>query len=86
MDANKLKKLEDIDYTIEPCCGLCEAAVFSNDNTDWGVCVRHYYKHQKHTEEPRMLSINRYGSCSSFSIKEQKQSSMKHFEKFIKGV
>jgi hypothetical protein len=64
MDANKLQKLNDIDYTMLPCCGICQFADLSHDG--WGTCTKHTYKHKKHTGAERQLSITRYGSCASF--------------------
>jgi hypothetical protein len=32
----------------------------------WGVCRKHTYEHEKHTENPRQLSIHLLGSCRFF--------------------
>ena len=84
MDANKLKKLQDIDYTIVPTCGTCVHSFFSNSNSDWGVCVKHYYKHEKHTGDSRKLSINRSGSCGQYTLCENKEYEMLHYREFMK--
>lgn len=84
MDANKLEKLSEIGYTLQPSCGLCAHSFFSNANSDWGVCVKFFYKHKKHTGEPRQLSIHRSGCCPNFLISEQKEKDIAHYEQFLK--
>ena len=64
MDANKLKVLQDINYTVHPHCGICEDADLSADG--WGYCNRHTYEHLKHNEKESRLSINKAGSCADF--------------------
>lgn len=68
MDANKLKVLREIDYTIHPHCGICRHADLSSDG--WGYCNRHTYEHRKHSEPVSRLSVHRTGSCSSFELDE----------------
>jgi hypothetical protein len=63
-DANKFKKLEEIGYSIHPCCGLCRYGDFANAIALWGYCGRHTYQHGKHTEESRPLGVHRLGCCS----------------------
>ena len=62
MDANKLKTLRAIHYTIRPCCQLC--AYFKPGNRPgFGTCVQHVYSHLKHTEKDRELSVHANGVC-----------------------
>ena len=61
MDVNKLKKLRDIDYKINPSCGTCIHSYITVE-TDWGICKKHSYNHAKHTTAQRDLSIHRSGS------------------------
>ena len=61
MDANKLKVLREMGYTIPVTCGLC--AFSKIERGDWGTCHKHTYKHLKHSGPPRQLSINRHGTC-----------------------
>lgn len=63
MDANKRKVLFDIEYQIQRTCENC---MFSKLNGDWGICTLHDYKHLKHTDETRHLSIHRTGQCYSY--------------------
>lgn len=69
MDENKRQKLIDLKYKIKRVCGNCEHSQFVR-NRDWGTCQRHHYKHKKHTESERQLSIHRYGGCSGHAFKE----------------
>lgn len=63
MDANKLARLEDIGYSIQPTCGLC-VHFFAPPGGEFGECDLYSYEHQKHTGPPRKLSVNRHGSCT----------------------
>lgn len=65
MDANKLKVLRQIGYSIAPTCGSC---VFSEilPGSEYGACSRHVYVHQKHSEPVSPLSVNRGGHCSAW--------------------
>jgi len=67
MDENKKKKLEEIGYEIQKCCGLCDYGFF-RDDYDWGTCGRHTYVHKKHKSR-RQLSIHRTGLCFRFRRK-----------------
>jgi len=66
MDANKLKVLQDINYTVRKVCDNCKFAKgLQHNSTGFGTCAKHHYKHLKHTGEPRELSINKFGYCNS---------------------
>jgi len=82
MDLNKLDKLKEIDYEINPCCGLCIHGKFRME-TDWGTCDAHNYEHLKHERECE-LSINKFGFCKMFEINIMKQYGMKSWTLFIK--
>lgn len=69
MDKNKLKVLQDIDYKINRCCGVCKHGDFGYLN-DWGTCSIQQYSHLKHSGENRQLSINVFGSCDKFELNE----------------
>ena len=71
MDENKLKKLKEIDYTIQPCCAFCRYGQFTPSG-NFGTCARFKYDHLKHTGADRQLSINRYGSCPLHLTDEDK--------------
>lgn len=81
MDANKLKKLQDIDYAINPSCGTCVYSSFPNN--DWGLCANHEYNHMKH-DGIHKLSIHRLGSCPKYLISEKKTGDMQHYKEFFK--
>lgn len=84
MDANKLKVLREIGYTIRMHCGLCEWAEISGDG--WGVCKKHTYKHQKHNVAESPLSINESGYCESFEMSDMQAAvqGLHHYREFIK--
>ena len=81
MDANKLKVLRDLPYSIQKTCGLCVHGVFPSN--DWGTCQAHTYDHLKHTGEARQLSIFRYGSCPSFKLHEPLLTTIGAFKEFL---
>ncbi len=80
MDENKAAKLADIGYKIAPSCGLCVYGVFPND--DFGTCERFLYIHLKH-QEPRELSINRYGSCGEYTPDATKVELLGRFGEYL---
>lgn len=81
MDVNKEKKLSEIEYSIQECCGLCKYAHISLDG--WGICNLHKYKHAKHTGEERQLSINQFGYCAKFVLDEYKTHDLHAYSKFL---
>jgi hypothetical protein len=81
MDANKLKVLQEVAYTVNKSCGLCTHGVFPNN--DWGTCRVHVYDHLKHTGEARQLSVFRYGSCPRFELHEPLLATMGAFKQFM---
>jgi hypothetical protein len=69
VDANKLKKLQEVRYQIRKCCGTCKNASFPAN--DWSTCQIHKYQHLKHSVETRNLSINAYGHCDDFDWSQE---------------
>jgi hypothetical protein len=69
MDENKLKKLKSINYKVKSCCGMCAYSKFKNRDY-WGICRAHKYKHEKHTDSARQLSIYCFGSCPYFKVSQ----------------
>jgi hypothetical protein len=82
MDANKLIKLKEIDYSIQKCCGLCRYARMSSDG--WGECHNTSYKREKHNAI-YWVSINRYGYCDQFSLDEKAEEKLGKFDQFLEG-
>lgn len=74
MDINKLKVLTNIGYSFQETCATCYYGKFNSN--DFGVCKKFKYKHQKHSEKERQISINKNGKCdfyecnSSFELEE----------------
>jgi len=62
MDADKLRVLKEVEYSISKMCRFCVHAQF-RDEYVWGTCAKYTYEHQKHTEQKRQLSIYVGGSC-----------------------
>jgi len=81
MDANKLKVLRELPYSIHKVCGLCIHGDFKL--SDWGVCHKAEYVHEKHTGEPRFLSINQFGVCSSFEPDKTRVERLGAFKEFL---
>lgn len=71
MDENKWGMLKE-DYVIYPTCGLCKHADIDIDNTDWGTCKIRTYRHNKHSDSERQLSIYASGGCSQFEPSESR--------------
>jgi len=66
MDKNKTIALKQIDYKINKSCGVCSHGIFLGKS--WGMCNKHTYNHQKHTDTVRQLSIHQSGHCNSFAL------------------
>lgn len=81
MDANKLKVLQEVQYTIAPHCGICRHSNLSRDG--WGVCEKHSYSHLKHSNDQRQLSITRMGSCRDFTLASEKVGDLHRFAEFL---
>lgn len=71
MDPNKLIKLKEIGYKIQPCCRLCKHGDFKPAQS-FGTCKIQEYEHLKHSDSKRKLSVNAIGTCSKFSVDEEK--------------
>lgn len=70
MDANKLRKIQAINYRILPTCELCINSRFPNTLASFGTCKLELYEHRKHTEAMRDLSIFRGGTCDKHDWNE----------------
>lgn len=82
MDENKLKKLMEIGYKIEPCCGFCIHRDM-HPRSVWGVCRCWSYDHLKHTGLERELSISRFGHCQHFEADEHELRKLQGFKQFF---
>lgn len=63
MDENKAQKLRDLNYRILRTCSNCKFGNFKG-REEWSTCRKHYYRHKKHTESVRDLSIHKSGYCT----------------------
>ncbi len=66
MDRRKLAVLRDIGYTFPATCGLCTFMRRGTKDPNWGTCTVHEYEHEKHSGEPRELSVHALGPCGEF--------------------
>ncbi len=66
MDENKLKKLKEVGFVMNRCCGLCSFATFSPGVGVYGECSEHTYEHKKHTGPKRDVTVHKYGYCPCF--------------------
>ncbi len=84
MDANKLKVLREIDYTIPKTCETCVHSDLAADG--WGYCGEHTYEHEKHSEDSSFLSVHRTGSCNKHELDENKVAvlGLHAFKEFLK--
>lgn len=71
MDANKLRVLQDLGYSIHPTCRLCKHSRIAPGRSDWGTCRAISYPHAKHTGPERELSINLNGTCPRWEADQQ---------------
>ena len=67
MDKNKLKTLKENHYKINDCCHFCKHSIFKSD---FGICKIITYKHLKHNESERQLSIHTTGVCKMYEVDE----------------
>lgn len=81
MDANKLSRLQEINYRVCKVCGLCQHGNFPNN--EWGTCDLYNYEHLKHSKVLRELSINRSGLCDHFDLDEIKATELGAYKGFI---
>ncbi len=81
MDENKKKKLEEMEYSIFPCCGGCKSGDFVA-SMPWGTCMKFTYDHLKHTDEQRNVSIHRSGVCLHFEESEAEKEYLGAFAEF----
>lgn len=82
-DENKFAKLEEVNYTIRPCCFLCKHGTFYTFAL-WGTCAKHTYKHKKHTGNDRQMSINIIRSCDDYDGDDNKINELGNFVEFYK--
>lgn len=80
MDKAKQKKLQEINYEILKTCDNCKHSALRGS---WGVCLKHKYNHQKHTQTERQLSIHRSGSCKYHEFKKDFIEYIHKFAEFI---
>lgn len=83
MDENKLKVLKENGYVIRKCCGICKHGCFDGAPL-FGTCAIIRYKHLKHSESDRSLSVNRYGICKGgFELSPNKLALLDKWIQFI---
>jgi hypothetical protein len=84
VDANKAKKLRELEYVIKGTCATCVHGVFRGDA--WGTCLAWQYDHLKHSEATRQLSIHMSGRCEvGYEPDPTKLKDLGGFGEFFKG-
>ena len=83
MDADKLRKLKEIDYRMLLVCALCRHSCFHHN--DWGTCSKHSYRHQKHTDSKRDLSVSKFGTCPDFEVDSVKMATLEGWFRELAG-
>ncbi len=77
MDKAKLKVLQELEFRIRPSCAFCVFSTFPNN--DWGTCATNKYEHEKHTGEPRDMSIHKSGLCYTYMADHIKLNTLEGF-------
>lgn len=85
MDANKLKVLREIGYEIKSTCGICEHIRIA-PQAEFGTCNLQTYQHEKHTGDPRQLSVHRSGCCPRFQKGSARFRNLHGFAEFHKDA
>lgn len=83
MDQNKVKKLQEVGFRILPTCSRCKYGRFATSNNFFGTCAKFTYDHQKHSQNPRQLSVHSSGSCEFFETHPLE--TIEKWEEFIVG-
>lgn len=81
MDANKAETLRKIGYEVSG-CGLCTHYREGADPL-FGECAAHFYDHAKHVDNPRPLSVTRYGRCFGFQINPVMEHRLHGYNEFV---
>ena len=77
MDKNKEHLLWDVGYIIRRTCFNCRNAHLSPSG--WGTCTIHFYRHEKHTGPPRLMSIHETGYCPKHELRHTVLGAFKQF-------
>jgi len=64
MDANKLKKLQEVGYTIKRTCFNCAYVASNKVSSGFSTCNKFGYRHLKHADSFRRLSTHMSGCCT----------------------
>lgn len=83
MDASKLEKLKQVGYAVNKSCYFCRYADIKSGRL-FGTCNFHTYNHEKHTGEPRQLSIVAMGTCKDYEADGLVTGLLEGFLEFVK--
>jgi hypothetical protein len=86
VDENKRAKLIDAAYRVLRTCGNCihsDILEVVGMSAVWGTCRRWRYQHNKHTGEPRPLSVNAAGTCSFHVLRRNAPIKLGGFTPFL---
>jgi hypothetical protein len=82
MDANKLKVLQEIGYSVRKVCGNCAFSDIA-PTAFWGTCSKHAYTHLKHTGADRDLSVRFDGHCDKHEFRSEAVENLRGFGPFL---
>ena len=87
-DENKFEALRAAGFRVRPTCLRCKHSVgleFTGGGSYWGVCDKIYYKHLKHTGDPRPASITVDGWCPQFELDPTKSAGLGAHVEFLEN-
>lgn len=86
-DPNKLERLREISYRVQPSCFTCKQGRFV-PGSNFGTCQLFDYEHRKHIGERRKLSVHVTGRCWEFKFNEKKKADLERsgFLEFVEEL
>jgi len=56
--------MQEVDYAVYPCCGLCKNGKFKDNTAPWGTCHINRYPSGRRDGTETDLKIHRFGRCA----------------------
>ena len=84
MDQNKADKMKELGYKLHPACVWCKHGDFVS-YLSWGKCMKHNYRHLKHSESERAMSVHALGICKDYEISARALADMGPYILFYSG-
>ena len=70
------EKMQEVDYAVYPCCGLCKHGKFKDNTAPWGTCHYNRYPSGRYDGTYTDLKIHRFGRCAYGFNEESAKPSM----------